>query len=61
MPDPIDRQLQTLADTLTKAWLEGGCQTCPLGEMAALAAATLAFYRGQERNKFDHWTNYRTR
>ena len=47
--DTIWTQLKHLEDELTMAWLKGGCQTCPLGELAALAAATRTFYEVNQR------------
>ena len=57
--DQIERELTHLAATLQAAWQKSQCLTCPLGELAALAAATLAFYQEQQKNLHDHWTNYR--
>lgn len=55
MPDIIERELETLAATLQDAWMKTGCLTCPLGEMAALAAAVLMFYREQKHDA-RHWS-----
>lgn len=41
----MEKQLQYLADQLAQAWKNNQCLTCPIGELAALAQATLAFYR----------------
>lgn len=49
--DPIERQLADIADALGKAWGNNRCQVCPLAETAALAAATLKFYRESKRVK----------
>ena len=57
--DQIEKELTHLAAQLEAAWKASQCLTCPLGELAALAAATLVFYREQHRNPHDHWTNYR--
>jgi hypothetical protein len=47
--DPVERQLATIADSLQAAWANNRCQVCPLAETAALAAATLRFYRESKR------------
>jgi hypothetical protein len=47
--DPVERQLATIADSLQTAWKNNRCQVCPLAETAALAAATLRFYRESKR------------
>jgi hypothetical protein len=47
MADQIEEALAEIASTLKTAWTNNQCLTCPLGELAALAAATLVFY--QER------------
>ena len=49
--DTILAQLKHLEDELTLAWLKGNCQTCPLGELAALAAATRTFYEIHTRSE----------
>lgn len=57
--DAIERSLQDLSDSLTKAWREHPCETCPLGEMAALARATLQFYlenTSAKRAQTEHWS-----
>ena len=51
MMDTVWKILKYLEDELTMAWLKGGCQTCPLGELAALAAATRTFYELHTRSK----------
>ena len=43
------------------AWTLNKCLTCPLGELAALAAATLVFYQEQQKGRLDHWSNYRVK
>ena len=54
--DQIERNLQQIADKLTMAWRGNQCLTCPLAELAALANATLVFYK--ERDKFtQHWSD----
>ena len=60
--DQIERSLTDIADRLRTAWQNNQCLTCPLGELAALAAATLTFYREQHKPDLwltDHWSNYR--
>ena len=62
--DPIEKNLKDIADRLRTAWQNTQCLICPLGELAALAAATLTFYQEHRRQKqaepwMDHWTNYR--
>ena len=60
--DQIERSLTDIADRLRTAWQNNQCLTCPLGELAALAAATLTFYREQhnrEQHKLAHWSNCR--
>jgi hypothetical protein len=47
--DPVEQALLHLEQKLTDAWTGNRCLTCPIGELAALAAATRTFY--QERNK----------
>lgn len=46
--DPILRSLMDIETSLTDAWHKNGCTNCPLGELAALAAAARTFY--QETN-----------
>lgn len=64
MTDSIEKSLQDIADRLRTAWQNSQCLTCPLGELAALAVATLTFYQEQTKHQraepwMDHWTNYR--
>ena len=68
--DEIERRLRELEDRLTEAWRAGGCMTCPLGELSALASAVRVFY--VENSQYsrggrppaspapagDHWTSY---
>lgn len=58
MADIIERNLKELADVLGAAWRGNRCLSCPLAETAALAAATLSFYREQQaqmKPTFDRW------
>ena len=58
--DQIEKSLREIAEKLSEAWRGNRCQTCPLGELAALAMATWVFYREQHKPKdHDHWSNYR--
>ena len=61
--DPIEKNLSDIALRLQTAWRNSQCLICPLGELAALAAATLTFYqesqRAKQANERDHWTRYR--
>ena len=61
--DPIETNLRDMALRLQTAWRNNQCLTCPLGELAALAAATLTFYQESQKslhaNERDHWTRYR--
>lgn len=57
--DQIERSLTEIESKLRDAWTLNQCLTCPLGELAALAAATLIFYQEQQKGKLDHWSNYR--
>lgn len=63
MTDQIEEVLSEISGRLRTAWQNSQCRTCPLGELAALAAATLTFYQEQrkaaQQGKSDHWTNYR--
>lgn len=64
MSDQIEKALKEISDKLKTAWTTNQCLTCPLGELAALAAATLVFYREHTKRQraepwMDHWTNYR--
>ena len=43
-PDQIEKALREMSEKLTEAWTGNRCLTCPLAELAALAAATLTFY-----------------
>ena len=55
----MEARLRDLVQTMQAAWQQGPCgPSCTLGEMTALAAATLAFYHEQRKNMYDHWTNY---
>jgi hypothetical protein len=45
--DPIERALVDISEALQKAWTGSRCLTCPVAELTALAAATLALYREQ--------------
>lgn len=60
MSDGIEESLATLAERLTEAWRAHEDSRCPLGELAALAAATLTFYREnrgrQDPTTLPHWT-----
>ena len=60
--DLIERSLQDIADALQNAWAKNACLACPLGELSALAAATLVFYRENhhttQQPSHDHWTNH---
>ena len=49
--DPVESQLTDLAQRLRVAWQACEDRTSPLGELAALAAATLAFYQERERGR----------
>ena len=42
--DPILRSLIDIERTLSKAWTNNRCTDCPIGELAALAAATRVYY-----------------
>ncbi len=42
--DPVLRALLDIESVLTKAWANNQCLDCPIGELAALAAATRQFY-----------------
>ena len=42
--DQIEESLKHIEAKLLEAWRGNRCQTCPLGELAALAAATKTFY-----------------
>ena len=62
--DPVEKNLKDMADRLQTAWRNNQCLTCPLGELSALATATLIFYqeaRKAERSApwMDHWSNYK--
>ena len=59
MSDQIERSLKEIEAKLRAAWTLNQCLTCPLGELAALAAATLVFYQERQRGQSDHWSNYR--
>ena len=59
MNDPIEHALTEIESKLRAAWTLNQCLTCPLGELAALAAATLVFYQERQRGQSDHWSNYR--
>ncbi len=62
--DQTEKALRDIADQLRAAWQNNQCLTCPLGELSALAAATLTFYLEQRKHgaySIDHWTNYRTK
>ena len=60
--DQVEKSLQEIADRLLALWKETQDVTSPIGELAALAAATLVFYRERERDKHSgkHWTDYRS-
>jgi len=47
--DSIERSLLDLEQALNKAWKANRCLICPIGELAALAAATRTFYQEQKR------------
>ena len=49
--DPVEAQLTDLARRLKVAWQACEDRTSPLGELAALAAATLTFYQERERGR----------
>lgn len=49
--DPILRALTDLEQSLTKAWTGNRCLVCPIGELAALAAATKTLYLEQRRRQ----------
>ena len=58
--NPVEARLRDLVTTMQAAWQKGPCgPECALGEMAALAAAVLAFYHEHTKNSHDHWSNYR--
>ena len=59
--DQIERSLKEIEAKLRAAWTLNQCLTCPLAELAALAAATLVFYQEQQKNPLDHWSNYRVK
>lgn len=66
MSDQVEQNLKHIAERLQSAWTTSQCLTCPLGELAALAAATLTFYQEHTKHQragpyhwADHWTNYR--
>ena len=46
--DAIEESLREIADKLRDSWTNNRCQSCPIGELAALAAAVLTFYREQK-------------
>lgn len=60
-PDPIEHHLRDMADRLQAAWRNNQCLTCPLGELAALARATLIFYQEQQRQRQDELRSYWTK
>ena len=43
--DTVEYQLKYIEDKLREAWIGSKCLTCPIGELAAIAAAVSAFYR----------------
>lgn len=49
--DQIEKALEEISTKLTEAWTNNRCLSCPLAELAALAAATLTFYREIKRMK----------
>ena len=59
--DQIEKSLQEIESKLRTAWTLNQCLTCPLAELAALAAATLVFYQERQRGQLDHWSNYRVK
>ena len=50
MNDPIEHALTEIESKLRAAWTLNQCLTCPLGELAALAAATLEFWREKQKS-----------
>ena len=57
--DIVEQSLQDIADKLKEAWTNNQCLTCPLAELSALAAATLAFYQENKKSNpysISHWT-----
>jgi hypothetical protein len=49
--DPIERSLSDIAGALQKAWVSNRCLSCPIGELSAIAAATLTFYKESRNNR----------
>ena len=49
--DPIEKLLSDLDVKCREGWMGKGseCSACPVGEIAALVAATLTFYQEQKR------------
>lgn len=50
-PDPVETLLHEIADRLQALWHETRDETSPLGELAALARATLVYYQEREHAK----------
>ena len=48
--DQIEKALKEVETKLRAAWTNNRCLTCPLAELAALAAATYMFYVESKRN-----------
>lgn len=57
--DPIEKALHELSETCGKSWSQKSpeCAACPLGEVAALVAACLVFYREQKKDGGHHWSH----
>ena len=49
--DPVELRLLELEQALMRAWQACTDRTSPLGELAALAAATRTFYQERERER----------
>lgn len=47
--DAIERALVDISEALQKAWTGSRCLSCPIAELAALAAATLQLYREKRK------------
>jgi hypothetical protein len=56
--DQIEKALKEMEDKLLAAWKGNRCLTCPLAELAALAAATRTFYVESSRD-LPHWSTLR--
>jgi hypothetical protein len=48
-PDQIEKALEEISAKLTAAWSGNRCLSCPIAELAALAAATVTFYKENKK------------